>query len=301
MHFLRVFGVTLVENASFMPTSTATPTTRRPDRQAVRSPAARHRLTTATATHAGQIRAFNDDSLALDAAAGAFVLADGMGGHNAGDVAAEIATRIVLESLSRSASGHASAAERLRNAVRDANDAIRRAERKDSARTGMGTTLAVTLFGESRVAIGHVGDSRIYRLRGGRLKLLTRDHSVLQEQAATGLLDRESARVSQNRSLVTRALGAGYDATPEVSEVDFLPGDIFLLCSDGLNDMVDDADIELALAELGCNLDMTAQVLVELANDNGGQDNISVLLVRVDGEAESGNGWRQRMFGWLRG
>jgi serine/threonine protein phosphatase PrpC len=281
--------------------STATSTNRRPDRQPVRSPTVRYRLATASATHAGQIRQFNDDSMALDAASGAFVLADGMGGHNAGDVAAEIASRIVIESLSRSASAQDSAKKRLRNAVREANDAIRREERKDSARTGMGTTLALALFGESRVAIGHVGDSRVYRLRGGRLKLLTRDHSVLQEQAATGLLDRESARVSQNRSLVTRALGAGYDATPEVSEVDFLPGDIFLLCSDGLNDMVDDADIELALAELGCNLDMTAEVLVELANDNGGQDNISVLLVRVDGEAEAGSGWRHRMFGWLRG
>ena len=115
------------------------------------------------------------------------------------------------------------------------------------------------------------------------------------------MLDRESARVSQNRSLVTRALGAGYDATPEVNEFDVLPDDIILLCSDGLNDMVDDADIELALAELGCNLDMAAEVLVELANDNGGQDNISVLLVRVEGEAQAASGWRQRVFGWLRG
>jgi len=280
--------------------SVATLTSRQSDRHAGGSPAVHYRLTTAAATHAGRIRGFNDDSIAQDPSAGAFVLADGMGGHNAGDVAAELATRTVIERLAKG--GPRSASDRVRDAVAEANQAIGRAARTDSARTGMGTTLAVALFGTTRVTVGHVGDSRVYRLRDGRLKLLTRDHSVLQEQAETGLLDRESARVSQNRSLVTRALGTGYDATPEIGEFDVLPEDIFLLCSDGLNDMVDDADIELALAELGCNLDMAAEVLVELANDNGGQDNISVLLVRVEGDAQpGGGGWRQRMFGWLRG
>jgi len=261
----------------------------------------RYRLATASATHAGKIRGFNDDSVAHDSSSGAFVLADGMGGHNAGDVAAEMATRIVVEALAGDATGSVRGAERVRHAVHEANQAICKAGQSDSARSGMGTTLAIALFGDSRVTIGHVGDSRIYRLRNGRLKLLTRDHSVLQEQAETGLLDRESARVSQNRSLVTRALGAGYDATPEIGEIDLLHGDILLLCTDGLNDMVDDADIELALAELGCNLDMAADVLVEMANDNGGQDNISVLLVRVEDQLPAGGGWRQRMFGWLRG
>jgi len=261
----------------------------------------RYRLSTASATHAGKIRGFNDDSVAHDASAGVFVLADGMGGHNAGDVAAEMATRIVIERLCKAASGGSPDMDRVRDAVQEANQAICRAGRSDSARAGMGTTLAIAAFGDGRVTIGHVGDSRIYRLRGGRLKLLTRDHSVLQEQAETGLLDRESARVSQNRSLITRALGAGYDATPEVAQVDVLPDDIILLCTDGLNDMVDDADIELALAELGCNLGMSAEVLVDMANDNGGQDNISVLLVRIEDQLPAGGGWRQRMFGWLRG
>ena len=275
--------------------------TRNHDRRAGGGPTMNARLTMASATHAGQIRAFNDDSIAADAARGVFVLADGMGGHNAGDVAAETASRVVVERLAKGASRAVLAADRVREAVREANEAVCKAARTDSARTGMGTTLAVALFGDGQVTIGHVGDSRVYRLRDGHLKLLTRDHSVLQEQAEKGLLDRESARVSQNRSLVTRALGTGYDATPEVSEADVLPGDIVLLCSDGLNDMVDDADIELALAELGCNLDMTAETLVELANDNGGQDNITVLLVRVDAGVEAEGGWRQRMFGWLRG
>lgn len=281
--------------------SAATYTSPSPHRPVGGSLTMRYSLSTASATHAGKIRGFNDDSLAHDPSIGVFVVADGMGGHNAGDVAAEMASRIVLERLSKDASGRAQGADRVRDAVQEANQAICRATRSDPARAGMGTTLAVALFGERHVTIGHVGDSRVYRLRDGRLKLLTRDHSVLQEQAATGLLDRESARVSQNRSLVTRALGAGYDATPEFGQFDVVPDDIFLLCTDGLNDMVDDADIELALAALGCNLDMTAEVLVELANDNGGQDNISVLLVRIEGEPPTGSGWRQRMLGWLRG
>lgn len=261
----------------------------------------RFQLTTAAVTDPGRIRAFNDDSLATDAALGALVLADGMGGHNAGDVAARMATELVMERLAEGADGRGEPAARIREAVGHANAAIARAANADPARSDMGTTVVIALFGAGRVTIGHVGDSRAYRLRGGRLKLLTRDHSVLQQQAETGLVDRDGARVSRNRSLVTRALGADTDAAPELVDADLAPEDIFLLCSDGLNDMVDDTDIELALAELGCNLDLAAQTLVEMANDNGGQDNISVLLARVEERvAPAEAGWSKRLFGWLR-
>jgi len=258
----------------------------------------RLRLSTAAVSDPGRIRAYNDDSLAADAELGALVLADGMGGHNAGDVAARMATELVLEHLASETSRRNAPEARIRAAVSHANAAIVRAARADPAKSDMGTTLVVALFGEGRVTIGHVGDSRAYRLRGGRLRLLTRDHSVLQQQAETGMIDREGARVSRNRSLVTRALGA--DAQAEVLETDVAPDDLFLLCSDGLNDMVDDADIELALAELGCNLDLAAETLVEMANDNGGQDNISVLLARADPAVPVQAGWSRRLFGWLR-
>ncbi|MCZ7562604.1 MAG: protein phosphatase 2C domain-containing protein [Burkholderiales bacterium] len=258
----------------------------------------RVRLSTAAVSDPGRIRAYNDDSLAADAELGALVLADGMGGHNAGDVAARMATALVLEHLASATSRRDAPEPRIRAAMSHANAAIVRAARADAAKSGMGATVVVALFGEGRVTIGHVGDSRAYRLRGGRLKLLTRDHTILQQQAETGLVDREGARVSRNRSLVTRALGA--EAQAEVLETDVKPEDLILLCSDGLNDMVDDADIELALAELGCNLDFAAETLVEMANDNGGQDNISVLLARADPEPPVRAGWPQRLFGWLR-
>jgi len=257
-------------------------------------------LTTASATDPGRIRGFNDDSLAMDLPLGVLVLADGMGGHNAGDVAARMATGLVLEHLSSNAGRRGPPADRIRNAVTHANAAIVRAAQSDAARSDMGTTVVVALFGEGRVAIGHVGDSRAYRLRGGRLKLLTRDHSVLQQQAETGLVDRDGARVSRNRSLVTRALGADADQTAEIVEAEAALDDVFLLCSDGLNDMVDDSDIELALAELGCNLELAASTLVEMANDNGGQDNISVMLARVSEPVPVEAGWSKRLFGWLR-
>jgi len=260
----------------------------------------RFQLTTAVATDPGRIRTFNDDSLATDASLGALVLADGMGGHNAGDVAARMATELVIGHLATLASRRSAPAERIRSAVSHANSAIARAAQSDAARSDMGTTVVVALFGDARATIGHVGDSRAYRLRGGRLKLLTRDHSVLQQQVETGMVDRDGARVSRNRSLVTRALGAGSNETAEIVDADAAPEDIFLLCSDGLNDMVDDADIELALAELGCNLDLAATTLVEMANDNGGQDNISVLLARVDEPAPVAAGWSKRLFGWIR-
>ncbi|MCC6609213.1 MAG: serine/threonine-protein phosphatase [Burkholderiales bacterium] len=261
----------------------------------------RVQLTTAAVTDPGRIRGFNDDSLAADASLGALVLADGMGGHNAGDVAARMATEIVLEHLASSASRRRPPGERIRDAVQRANAAIVRSARADATRANMGTTVVVALYGDARVTIGHVGDSRAYRLRGGRLQLLTRDHSVLQQQVETGLVDRDGARVSRNRSLVTRALGADPNETAEIADADAAPEDVFLLCSDGLNDMVDDADIELALAELACNLDLAARTLVEMANDNGGQDNISVLLARVEGRAPAAAaGWPRRLFGWLR-
>jgi protein phosphatase len=261
----------------------------------------RYQLTTAIATHPGRIRTFNDDSLATDGSLGALVLADGMGGHNAGDVAARMATELVLEHLASHANPRGAPSDRIRNAVSHANSAIVRAAQSDASRNDMGTTVVVALFGDARVTIGHVGDSRVYRLRGGRLKLLTRDHSVLQQQVETGLVDRDGARVSRNRSLVTRALGTDPNETADIVEGDASPEDIFLLCSDGLNDMVDDADIELALAELGCDLELAAATLVEMANDNGGQDNISVLLARVEDVAPVvEERWSKRLFGWLR-
>jgi len=145
----------------------------------------------------------------------------------------------------------------------------------------MGTTLVVALFHDNRVTLAHIGDSRAYRLRGDELVQITKDHSLLQEQIDSGMISPEQARYSQNKNLVTRALGIDPVVDPEIHEHPTQPGDIWLLCSDGLNDMVGDEDIAVTLGSLAANLELAARQLVQMANDNGGRDNVSVILVKI--------------------
>ena len=145
----------------------------------------------------------------------------------------------------------------------------------------MGSTLALLLLKNNHVTLAHIGDSRIYRLRANRLELLTHDHSLLQEQIDQGILSAEAAATSHNRHLVTRGLGLQAEVDVALDACEALPGDLYLLCSDGLNDMVDNADIELVLNSLQANLPLAASQLVMIANDNGGEDNISVILAKV--------------------
>lgn len=271
------------------------------------------RLEIASATDAGVIRSFNEDSIATDNDLGLLVLADGMGGYKSGDVASALATGAVVDYLKRkwnsavsqpqsSAQSGQFSPESLavRSAIEKTNRAIHQTAQTDSKYTGMGTTIVVALFHHDRATVAHVGDSRLYRLRQGRLELLTHDHSLLQEQLETGLISSEDAKVSHNRNLVSRALGAEAEIRVDVSEHPVHANDIYLLCSDGLNDMVDDADIELAISELRANLPLAANQLVQMANDNGGHDNVSVLIAKVmDGAAEEPS-LMDRMFGWLK-
>jgi protein phosphatase len=164
----------------------------------------------------------------------------------------------------------------------------------------MGTTLVVALFYDNRVTIAHIGDSRVYRLRGDDLAQITKDHSLLQEQIDSGMITPEQARFSQNKNLVTRALGIDPTVDPEIREYESRPGDLWLLCSDGLNDMVSDEDIGMTLAALSSNLKLAAQQLVQMANDNGGRDNVSVVLVRVVRDYAAPRGLLARLFGWLK-
>jgi protein phosphatase len=166
----------------------------------------------------------------------------------------------------------------------------------------MGTTVAVAVFYDDAVALGHIGDSRIYRLRDKSLQLLTRDDSLLRDQVELGIIAPADASESHNRSLVTRALGIEEDISPHIHEEPALPGDIFLLCSDGLNDLVDDADIELIMHSLDSNLTLAAHHLIQTAKDNGGYDNVSVIVGKVlkTFPAASHKRWITRVFGWLR-
>jgi PPM family protein phosphatase len=145
----------------------------------------------------------------------------------------------------------------------------------------MGTTLVACLFYDNFLTVGHIGDSRLYRMRQDALEQVTRDHSLLQEQIDSGLITKEDARMSQNKNLVTRAVGIDPEVETEIHTYDVQEGDIYLLCSDGLNDMIEDEEIQMTLIALRANLDLTAQQLVQAANDAGGRDNISVMLVKV--------------------
>jgi protein phosphatase len=248
-------------------------------------------LEIASKTDPGMLRSLNEDSVATVGELGLLVLADGMGGHSRGDVASSIAANTVVDVVRRRLrkDPQTPPGPLVRRAIKIANGAVcLESTRRDSLpnvdreRT-MGTTIAVLLFRRERVTIAHVGDSRVYRLREHRIELLTHDHSLLQEQIDLGILDAASAGASHNRHLVTRGLGFNPRVNVSLQEADVLPGDLYLICSDGLNDMVDGADIELVLDSLQANLALAASQLVMIANDNGGEDNVSVILAKVPG------------------
>jgi PPM family protein phosphatase len=249
-----------------------------------------------SATDTGRARNNNEDSVAVDDATALVVLADGMGGYNAGEVASGMATSFIKSELGRwlsEASENATDTD-VRRAmdicVDNANRAIFNAANSNPQYAGMGTTLVVGVFRDSRLLMGHVGDSRGYRLRASRLTQITHDHSLLQEQIDSGLITPEQAAFSANKNLVTRAVGVEDTVLLETHLHDVMPGDTYLLCSDGLSDMLDDESIAQLL--MGAeSLPEAAGALVDAANDAGGKDNISVVLVRVRGSAGPARSW----------
>jgi serine/threonine protein phosphatase PrpC len=261
-------------------------------------------------THPGMVRSHNEDSVACEPACGLAVLADGMGGYNAGEVASGIAVSVIMTEVSHrllSASpvdkgdrdGEELGVSLLRDNIQKANASIFYAAQSQPQYAGMGTTVVSGLFYDNRVVVGHVGDSRMYRLRGEILETITRDHSLLQEQIDSGMISLEDARLSKNKNLVTRAVGIDADVDSELHVHDVQVGDIYLLCSDGLNDMVEDEDIKSSLYALQNNLPLAATQLIQMANDNGGRDNVSVILVKVKGRFSQPRSWLARLFGWF--
>ncbi|WP_269531144.1 Stp1/IreP family PP2C-type Ser/Thr phosphatase [Chitinimonas sp. BJYL2] len=260
----------------------------------------------------GMVRGHNEDAISFDADYGLAILADGMGGYNAGEVASGIATTLLGQGLMASIdvvaphvpealSGKPAAHRMLRLEIEKTNLAIFQTAQSQPQCAGMGTTLVAVVFYDNRLTVAHVGDSRLYRFRDGELKTLTRDHSLLQEQLDSGLITPEEAKRSQNKNLVTRAVGIDPQLDPELTDHDVNVGDIYLLCSDGLNDMVDDEDIASVLGTLGSNLPLAAEHLVQQANDNGGRDNVSVVLIRINRSFPAHTSLWSRLFGWLKG
>ena len=240
----------------------------------------------------GKVREHNEDTIAGDADSGLLVLADGMGGYKAGEVASGLAVKtivgLVRERMQRedlnardAGSGLSRPTIILRDAIHRANKIIYQTARTQPQCEGMGTTVVAALFFDNKVTIAHVGDSRLYRLQGGRFERVTMDHSLLQELVDRGLYSAEEAQRAANKNYVTRALGVEPGVEVEIREIPAQKGEIYMLCSDGLSDMVEDEDIHLTISTFGDNLDTVARQLIQLANDNGGRDNISVLMAHV--------------------
>ncbi len=262
-------------------------------------------------TDVGQRRDHNEDAIASDTEVGLVVLADGMGGYKAGEVASEIAVLTITSAIKEAMQslipgqtdillGMQAEAQLIIDAVKNANETIYSVSQSQPQCAGMGTTLVVGLFTNNKLLVGHIGDSRMYRMRGQALIRLTEDHSLLQEQIKSGLITEEQAKYSANKNLVTRALGIDPEVELELNEFDVEVGDIYLLCSDGLTDLIEDTVISATLNMLSSDLTETAQKLVDMANEHGGQDNISVILVRVNTAFEYKNTWYHNFLNWLK-
>lgn len=268
----------------------------------------RNNLEIATITDAGVVRSFNEDTIATELDLGLALVADGMGGYKAGDVASGMAASIMVSELKRlmreAPATPNGISEILKSTANKANRAIYQTAQSNPQYHGMGTTLVAAIFHDNRLNFIHIGDSRLYRLRRGKLSILTQDHSILHEQVALGLISNDDAKISHNRNLVTRALGVEAESKCEVQSQPVEPGDIYLLCSDGLNDMVDDANIELALNALQANLPLTVRQLIMMANDNGGHDNVSAIVIKVlapfPAAQQISGGFFSKIFGWLK-
>ncbi|HXH72655.1 MAG TPA: Stp1/IreP family PP2C-type Ser/Thr phosphatase [Mariprofundaceae bacterium] len=260
------------------------------------------------ATDVGVRRSHNEDCVGITPTHGIAVLADGMGGHNAGEVASamavDIITRMLKDQLPRMKeaevdddTGFTGESVMARHSVATANDAIYETAQHRPECMGMGTTVVVAVFYADRVTAAHVGDSRMYRLRGDILSHVTEDHSLIQEQVRRGLLTADDARNSSIKNLVTRALGVEPGVDPDIVEDIVQAGDIYLMCSDGLTDVVPDEAIRLTLTEFGRDLRKAAAQLIQLANDAGGPDNISVILIRTNKRFQRKRGVFSRLLG----
>ena len=249
-------------------------------------------LRAAGLTDVGRKRKHNEDTFVLEMNEGLFAVADGMGGHAAGEVAAKIAVDTIQEFILDTSQKMESTwpypynhqwkfnSNRLAVAVEKANERVMAAVARQPSLKGMGTTVVAAILNGNSLSVAHVGDSRAYRLRGGSIERLTDDHSWVHEQIMTGILTEEEARTHPLKNVVTRALGGGATVVPELQEFDLQPGDRYLLCSDGLTTMISDEEVE-SILKSEADLDGACRRLIEAANSNGGLDNVTVILVEI--------------------
>lgn len=258
----------------------------------------------------GRKRDHNEDFITLAPEHGLVIVADGMGGHNAGEVASRMAAESIHEAIRNSLFEHeppsigrssdiSPQALLMQRAITQSNDILSHAAHQHNQYSGMGTTIVVALFHDNAIAIGSVGDSRVYRLRANQLEQVTKDHTLLQELIDRGFYTPEEAHASLNRNVVTRALGVEQEVQVDIIEDAVMVGDRYLLCSDGLNDMVDDRTIERILRDTEHPTDDVVTELVKAANEAGGKDNVSVALVDIVKSYPAHRSWFQRFMDWF--
>ncbi|HTE42503.1 MAG TPA: Stp1/IreP family PP2C-type Ser/Thr phosphatase [Steroidobacteraceae bacterium] len=258
----------------------------------------------------GRVREHNEDTIGVDADIGLMVLADGMGGYNAGEVASGIAVKTIMslvkEAVAQSDMGTVDADTGLsrpsivlRDAIIRANKIIFQTAKTQPQCEGMGTTIVACIFADNKISVAHVGDSRLYRLRANHFEQLTLDHSLLQELVDRGFYSQAEAARATNKNYVTRALGVEPTVDVEIHEHVAQKGDVYVLCSDGLSDMVEDDDIHLTISTFSANLETVAKQLIQLSNDNGGRDNVSLILAQVSESFAARRGVVNKILGWF--
>jgi protein phosphatase len=252
-------------------------------------------------TDVGRKRKHNEDAYAIDVNEGLFIVADGMGGHAAGEVAARITVETIGEFIAATRQKEEATwpfrynhkfefnSNRLAIAIEKANERVMAAVAAQPWLKGMGTTVVAGLMNEKLLSLAHVGDSRAYLYRGGELERLTDDHSWVHEQVAAGILTEEEAKSHPLKNVVTRALGGGPSVSPDLKEIPFAPRDQFLFCSDGLTTMLGDEEIRDAVSTIEDPQELCHH-LVDLANERGGVDNITVVVVRMPDGARLSKG-----------
>lgn len=231
-------------------------------------------------TDNGLVRDHNEDAIGCNEDIALAILADGMGGHRGGEMASAITVSTLLELITRETINHSAVSHLIHGAITQANKNVFDSSKSNPHYRGMGTTIVAVMFYDNCFTVAHVGDSRLYRLRHGQLEQITRDHSFVQEQIELGLQTAEEARKSPNKNLITRAIGIDDDVQIDIQEDIAMLDDIYLLCSDGVNDMLDDDLIKTTLIENSSDLERAASEIIRLANEHGGKDNISALLAR---------------------
>lgn len=270
------------------------------------------KVSSALLTDMGRVRSNNEDAVAEDVSLGLFVLADGMGGYNAGEIASGITIASVLDTVRRESktlpkmqvdagTAHSREALLLRNAIETAHTTIYHVSQSQPQCAGMGTTVVACMLHDDRLSVAYVGDSRLYRLRDHVLTQITCDHSLLEELIARGHYSRAEAMKLVRKNIVTRALGVEPKVTVDLIEETVKAGDIILLCSDGLSDMCKDETIEKLLVEYSGDMGEAARKLIEAANQSGGKDNVSVVVVRVNPSFMRKPAWFTRLANWFSG